>query len=205
MKLYQHPQSHNCRKVLAVLQHLDIECELETVDVFAGATHTPDFFALNPNGKVPVLQDGDAWLWESNAIMARVASETENTLWPKTGQRYDILRWMSWELAHFGPAADTIVFENAIKARVGMGVPDPSIVAEQTQKFTTFGAVLDRHLASQKYLSGSSLTLADFAVAAHLTYAKPGGLPLDDFPHVRAWNDRLHEVPAWRETSLRPA
>ncbi|MBW2688115.1 MAG: glutathione S-transferase family protein [Deltaproteobacteria bacterium] len=56
--------------------------------------------ALNPNGKVPTLVDGDTVMWESNAIMCYLAGKGDTELWPKSAKRYDILRWMFWESNH---------------------------------------------------------------------------------------------------------
>jgi glutathione S-transferase len=74
MKLYHFPRSPNTRKVLAVIVHLGLNTELETVDLLKGEQMKPEFIRLNPNHKTPALQDGDFLLWESNAIMQYLAS-----------------------------------------------------------------------------------------------------------------------------------
>ncbi len=101
MKLYYHPYSNNCRRVIAVIRHLGINVELQAVDFETGEHQSDAFLKLNPNGKVPVLEAGDFALSESNAIMAYLASEPDNDLWPKDNRRYDIMRWFNWEAAHF--------------------------------------------------------------------------------------------------------
>ena len=201
MKFYQHPLSANCRKAAVVLKHESISCEFVEVDLLAQANRKPEFLKHNPNGKVPVLVDGDLSLWESNAIMTYVASKKDSSLWPNTDQRHDIFRWLCWEMAHFGPAADGIVFEKMFKPMMGMGDPDPQAVEKSSGQFKTHAQVLDDHLASRQFVSGDSLTLADFAIASHLTYAVPAGIPLDSFQHIVRWNKQLDEVPAWRETA----
>ena len=83
MKLYVFPPSPNARKVMMVAHHLGLDCETELLDITAGAQHTPEYRAINPNGVMPALQDGDLTLWESNAIMQYLCSKSESqTLWP---------------------------------------------------------------------------------------------------------------------------
>ncbi|HEY8432099.1 MAG TPA: glutathione S-transferase N-terminal domain-containing protein, partial [Sandaracinaceae bacterium] len=73
MKLYDFPFSPNCRKVRAVAYELGIPLEYVHVDLFAGAQHRPEILAKNPNGRVPILEDGDLVLWESTAIIRYLA------------------------------------------------------------------------------------------------------------------------------------
>ena len=75
MKLYLSPASPNCQKVLAVARELDIRLERVNVDIFKGEAKTPAYLAKNPNGRVPLLEDDGLLLWESNAIIAYLASQ----------------------------------------------------------------------------------------------------------------------------------
>jgi len=96
MKLYSFPPSPNTWKVRAVAAHLGIPLEVEFVDLTKGASHSPDYLAINPTGRTPALVDGDFKLWESVAIMQYVASKTPNALWPDNARaRADITRWQS--------------------------------------------------------------------------------------------------------------
>ena len=200
MKLYYFPASSNCRKVLAVIEHLGLHVDKEIVDVTKGKGQEPGFLAINPNGKIPTLVDGDLNLWESNAIASYLCSQTDTELWPKSHARYDIMRWMYWQTAHWGPACDTFAFENVLKPILGLGEPDPAALAKGAENVARFGAVLNNHLEGKTYICGDTLTLADFAVGAHLTYMVPGKIPMDGFARVMAWNERLNEVPAWAKT-----
>ena len=202
MQFYTFPASANCRKVAAVAQELGIKLEENIVDFMKGGHKSPDYLKINPNGKVPSLVDGDLKLWESNAIMSYLCSKVDSThLWPKSDARYDIMRWMYWELAHFGPACDTFAFENVLKGMIGAGDPDAAALAKATADFNRHGAVLDAHLAGRKYLTGDKPTIADIAVASHLTYAVPGKIPVDGFKNIVAWNSALNEMPGWRDTA----
>lgn len=201
MKLYQHPASPNCRKPLAVAAHLGLELELELVDLTSGAQRQPAFLAINPNGKVPALVDGGTTLFESNAIMGYLCSKQDTELWPKSNARYDILKWMFWELAHWGPATGVFTFENVIKGALGLGDPDTAALEAGKPALDRVAAVLDGQLESTPFLCGEGPTLADFAVAAHLTFRNRAKLPLDSHPHINAWAERLDSIPAWRDST----
>ena len=145
MKLYTNPLSPNCRKPVAVAKHLGLELEEVVVDLGSGEHKKPAFLAINPNGKVPVLVDGDVTLWESNAIMGYLCSKVDSTeLWPKSMARYDIMRWLFWEAQHFTPAAGALVFETVFKKLVGQGDPDPEKIAAGQDKFRQQAGVLGR-------------------------------------------------------------
>src|SRR5262245_1494981 len=94
VKLYGFPPSPNTRKVQAVAAHIGVALEFEFVDIAKGKSRTPEFLAINPVGRTPVLVDGSFRLWESNAIMQYIASKKKNDLWPEdTRRRADISRW----------------------------------------------------------------------------------------------------------------
>jgi glutathione S-transferase len=204
MDFYTNPLSPNCRKVDAVAKQLGIQLEYKVIDVIKGEARTPEFLAINPNGKVPALVDGDVTLWESNAIQCYVASKTDNELWPKTNARYDILRWQAWELAHFGSAARAIVFQRLLKPLLGLGKADPARCEEEEGYFKRYAAVLDQALAGRRFLVNDTLTLADFCVASSLTHAEPARLPLQGFENIKRWFAALDEQPGWRASTPPP-
>ena len=200
MKLYYHPISQNCRRVLATIHETGrSDVELQLVDLMKGEHKTPEFVALNPNGKVPVLVDGDTKLWESNAIIQYLS--TDSPLWPPNKSRYDIARWQFWGLAHWSPAIGKVVYERIVKPMVGAGEPDEAVIAQGTRDFERFAAVLDGHLERRDYLVGESFSLADIAVAADLSYAGPAGLSLDSFPNVARWYGSIEQRESWKKTA----
>jgi glutathione S-transferase len=203
MKLYGFPPSPNTWKVRAVAAHLKLPLEFVLVDLVAGQSRTPEFLALNPTGRTPVLVDGSFTLWESNAIMQYLAGRTPNSLWPDDARRRaDIMRWQSWQLAHWGTkACEPVIAERLVKRILNLGPPDAAVVAKALEAFDREAAALDGHLAAHRYLVGDEPTLADFAVAAPLFHAKPAALPLATFVHVQEWFGRVSALPAWRETA----
>jgi glutathione S-transferase len=204
MKLYYFPPSPNTRKVHAVAIHLQLPIDLRLVDLQKGEQHHPEFVQLNPTGRTPVLQDDDFILWESTAIMQYLASQVPNSLWSEDPQiRADIMRWQSWQLAHWYPVCQPLQFENFVKSLLQLGEPDLQVVQQATDRFHKEASVLNNHLANREYLVSNTLTLADFSVASDLTYAIPARFPLENYQHIQAWYARIEQLPAWQQTAPR--
>lgn len=202
MKLYYFPPSPNSRRAQAVAVHLELSVELELINLPQGDQRTAEFLALNPTGRIPVLQDGDFVLWESNAIMQYLASQVSTPLWSDDAQQQaDIMRWQSWQLAHWSRGCQPIQFERFVKKVLELGDPDPQVIEETTEIFHQEAAVLDAHLADKDYLVGNTLTLADFSVASDLTYAAVAQFPLEKYTHIQAWYNRIEALPAWQQTA----
>jgi glutathione S-transferase len=191
MKVYDFAFSPNCRKVRALAYELGIQLEFVTVDLPKGAQHTQEFLAINPNGRVPVLVDGDLVLWESTAILRYLAFKAGSALVltsPRAQAEVD--RWLSWQLAHLGPAMSKVAFERIVKKVTGQGTPDEAAIAAGSAEFTKLTAILDHALAGREYLAGT-ISIADFALAAHFSLAATAGLDLGPFPYVNAWLSRV--------------
>jgi glutathione S-transferase len=204
MKLYGFPPSPNTWKVRAVAAHLGAALELELVDLTK--PRTPEYLAINPSGRTPTLVDGDFTLSESSAIMQYIAGRSPNTLWPNDAHaRADITRWQCWQLAHFGAeSCQPLIFQRLVKKILNLGPPDEAAVAKGTEAFNRDARLLDAHLSKHPYLVGNAVTLADFAVAAMLFYAKEAELPLAPYSHLRDWFGRVSALPAWRDTAPAP-
>jgi glutathione S-transferase len=112
MKLYYFETS-NPRKACAVARYLNSPVEFVRVDLMKGEHKSPDYLAVNPNGKVPALVDGNVRLWESTAIMIHLSNRAGSDLWPRDPARQaDTVRWLVWDAAHFSRHASTLYFEN---------------------------------------------------------------------------------------------
>lgn len=203
MDFYAFPGSLNCRKVDAVAKQLGIELNYKVVDLIKGENRAPWFLALNPNGMVPVLVDGDVTLWESNTIQCYLASKVETELWPRNHLRYDVMRWQAWELAHLGACVRELAWQRLIRPRIGEKTDDARC-EEAEARFARFGAVLDAHLQGKRFLVNDQLTLADFCVGSSLTVAQPAKLSLGNLPNVRRWLAALEEQPGWRASAPPP-
>jgi glutathione S-transferase len=202
MKLYLFPPSGRVIGIVALKHHLALDCEVQPIDLGRGDQLTPEYLALNPNKKMPTLEDDGVVLWESNAILFYLAAKHPGSgLWPSdlTGQA-DVLRWLAWESAHWdAESIGMVAYEKASKAVLRLGPPDPAFVARGEQNFARFAAVLDGALKGKTWLLGNRLTIADFSVGGLVPSAERMGLPVGDFAEIRRWYDGLAALPAWRE------
>jgi glutathione S-transferase len=201
LKIHAFPASPRGFKVLAVAAHLGIPHEFVLCDLTKGAQKAPEFSALNPNQRMPVLEE-DGWtLWESDAISQYLASKKPETgLLPKDEKgRADVNRWMFWCGAHWDPACATLIFERFVKGFFGGGGPDPKEVEKGLAQFNRLAGILNDHLKGRKFVTGDPLTVADFSIGAPLIMAGPAQLPLDDYPEIRRWYAQLAALPAWQK------
>lgn len=200
MGLYSAALSPNSLRARAVAFELGLDIELIEVNLRNGGNKTAEYLALNPNGKVPVLVDGDFVLWESRAINGCLASlKPERGLYPTDAKgRAVVDQWTYWHTIHLGPAMQQVAFERFSKAKFGMGAPDESAIAQQLQDIARFLPVLDGQLAGKDWVTGS-LSLADFAIASAFMARVPANIALDHAPNVAAWIKRLEPRPSWKK------
>ncbi len=198
MKLYYFESPHP-RVACAVAKHTGAPVDWVRIDLARGEHKKPDYLAIDPNGKVPALVDGEITLWEAPAVICHLAAKTGSELWPNDERaRIDIVRWFNWNTAHFNRHTGTIFFENVIKPALGMGEPNAQTIEAATPFVRQFAAVLDAHLERRDFLVGNRLSLADFHCGMFLGNAA-AKLPLDGYANVARWYARLDELPAWRE------
>lgn len=202
MKLYYNPLSPNCRRVLLTAAQLGISLEEQVIDIPKGEHKSADYLAINPNGMVPTLVDGQFRLWESRAILQYLASKkpVAGLLGKNENERIDIVRWQCWDAAHLSANVETVTWENMLKGMLGMGAPDQKAVAAAMEQVKRFCGVLDTSLKGRKYLVGDSLTVADLTIAATLTYARELNIPVSSFSNLKAWFERIAALEAWKKT-----
>jgi glutathione S-transferase len=199
MKLY-YSDTLSPRKACAVAKYLNSPVEYIYVDLGKGEHKTPAFLKLNPNGKVPALEDGDVKLWEADAIICHLARKAGSDLWPRSEQdQTDVMRWLSWNAQHYTRHGGTLYFEHLIRPRFNLGPTDDAEVADAQKWFRQFSAVLNDHLRGRDYVVGDTLSVADFAVAIALPYAEKAKIPVGEFPEIVRWHARMNELPAWRD------
>ncbi len=197
MKLYNANLSPNALRVRAVANELGIDLEIIDVDMRNGENKTASYLAINPNGKVPVLIDGDLVLWESRAINAYLAS-LKGKLYPQDPKKRAVVdQWTYWHAVHLGPATQRVVFERLLKKMFGMGEPDEKAIEPSLKELAQFLPILDANLADKDWVAGE-LSLADFAVASTFVYRKGARITLDETPHITAWLARMEARPSWQ-------
>jgi glutathione S-transferase len=189
------------RRVLALVKHLGLQAEFVEMDLVGGGLQTADYAALNPNRKAPTLIDGDVALWESSAIMAYLAAKAGSDMWPtaNVAEQVEVLRWLSWNDSHWGPAVSYFYFEHVVKRTFGFGPPDREKLQAAIPDLERYAAVLDQHLAGKDFVACGRLTIADFQLASMATDWRVSEAPLAAFPNVVRWLDGLNRLPAWAE------
>jgi len=199
MKLFNANFSPNCLRVRAVIFELGAGVEIVEVDVFSGGTKTPEYLAINPNGKVPAFVDGDLKLFESRAINAYLASlEPSRRLYPQDLRKRAVIdQWSYWQAIHFGPSSQKLTFEKVYKEKFGRGKPDETVIATEAKETTKLLEVFNTGLKGRQWIAGD-LSIADFALGSTLTQRKAAGIDLDAFANVAAWIDRLEARESWQ-------
>ena len=201
MKLYVTPPSPRAFKVIALKNHLGLECELHLVDLARGDQLAPGYLAMNPNHKIPLLEDNGFILWESNAILLYLAAQRPDSgLWPADSRgQADVLRWLSWESAHWDAESCGMVgYEKVSRGVLGLGPVQPEFIARGEDNFTRFAAVLNAMLGGRRWLTGDALTIADFSIGAWVPAARLLQLPLAQYTEIGRWYQGLESLPAWR-------
>lgn len=184
--------SGNCYKVKLILTLLGKPYQWVPVDILKGETQSEAFLALNPNGKIPVLEleDGTT-LWESNAILNFLA-EGSDLLPSEPRLRTQVLQWQFFEQYSHEPYVAVARF-----IKLYQGMP-----AEREEEYRTCLArgykalkVMEQQLSRTPYLVGEQYSIADIALYAYTHVAEEGGFDLSRFPAVLAWRDRVASHP----------
>jgi glutathione S-transferase len=202
MKLYNSEFSPPCRRVRAVAHELGIQLELLPIDFKALDHKKPTYLAQNPNGKVPLLIDGDYHLWESNAIICYLAElHPDKGLIPLNPRgRAEVNKWLFWQTAHLAPPLSKLNYEKTFKPRQGKGEADPKIVAECMDEFHRFAKVFEQALSGQEYVIGL-LSVVDFSLASTLANRTPLGIEYSAYPNIAAWLTRIEARDSWKKSA----
>jgi glutathione S-transferase len=201
MKLYQFPFSPNCQKVVALAHEVGIKLDLATVDLFKGEARSPELLAKNPNGKLPILEDGEFVLWESNAMLGYIAAKADRSdLAPSAPrERADVDRWLSWGTAHFAAAIRMVAFERIVKKLGNLGAPDEALVRKGSDDFAVVAKVFEQALGTRDYVCGR-LSIADFALSPYAALTESCGLDFGPYPRASAWLKRMTARESVRRT-----
>ena len=208
VELYVFPPSPRAFKVMAIANHLGIDTTLRMVDLVKGEQKSPEYAALNPNMRMPTLKDGDYVLWESAAIGQYLAGKKPGSgLLPADEEaRLDVTRWQFWDIAHWDPACALLIFENVVKPVVLMsGEPDSAAIAKGSESFHREARVLDGQLKGKKFVTGDTLTLADFSLGAAMNLAEMARYPVEPYNEIKRWFRTLSALPAWQKTLAQSA
>jgi glutathione S-transferase len=190
MKLYDSAISGNSYKIRLLLAQLGIEHEIVPVDILKGESRTPEFLKLNPNGRAPVLEDDGFVLAESNAILSYLARDT--VFLPSERRRWALaLQWMFFEQYSHEPYIATSRF--LLQHRPDTPERASALAVRRDGGWSAL-RVMEGHLAKNDFFV-DSYSIADIALFAYTHVSHEGGFPLDEFPQVRKWIERVKGQP----------
>jgi glutathione S-transferase len=186
--------SGNCYKPALLMAQLGLPQVWEEVDAVGGATRTPEFLALNPNGRVPLLQLPDGRLLaESNAMLCYLADGS--ALLP--ADRYAralVMQWLFFEQYSHEPYIATVRFWIYC---LGKREEWAGKIAEARVKGYAALAVMERQLQQTAFLAGDHYSIADIALFAYTHVAEQGDYSLESYPAVRRWLERVQSQPGF--------
>lgn len=197
LKVWGRISSINVRKVVFAAQLLELPFERIDAGASFGITKTPAYLERNPNALVPLLEDGEFTLWESNVIVRYLcARHPQAGLYPQDlRERFDAERWMDWQQTTLNNAGRDAFLQ---LIRTPAEQRRPEAIAASVAATEPLLAMLDAQLARQPYVAGARLTMADIPIACEMH--RWWGLPLahPDHPHLRRWYEGLRQLPAAR-------
>jgi glutathione S-transferase len=202
VKLYY---SHNLnpRVAVAVARHLGSPVEFVAAAPMEPARREA-FRSINPNTRVPVLTTETRNYWEADAIACKLSAVAGSDFWRTDDSQPEMIMWISWATHHLNRGAGDVFYFWKLVAPTFMDFqPEQSVFDDAMRDWRQFMSILDGQLVGRDWLVGDRLSYADFRVATCFPFAEGAGLPLDEFPRVQAFADRLMQIDAWREPFAR--
>lgn len=196
IKVYGVPASRTFR-TLWMLEELGLPYENIPTHFATGDTRKPEFLAINPNGHIPALVDGDVTMWESMAINLYLAKKYDKGLLPKTlADECHAIKWSFWAMTEVEPHLLTVLMNR-------MFLPpdqrDPKAAEAAIEKLNKPFAVLDAEMAERKYLVGDGYSVADVNVASVLSWVSLLSISVEKFTNLKRWLDVCTSRPACKK------
>lgn len=203
IKVLGRDNSVNVQKVMWCAAELNIDVTRTDVGGAFGGNDTGAFRAMNPNGKIPVMIDGDFVLWESNTIVRYLCDTYGTGAWKlQTSAQMALAgQWMDWFLTSLHPPMTTLFWQ---LVRTDPAKRDAAKIATAIADSAGMWSILEQHLANRKFIMGDNLSVADIPAGSSayrwhsMTFARP------DFPNLRNWWDRLAERDAYKKNVMIP-
>jgi len=197
LTLYTSPGSGNGRKVHMLLEEVGAQYQLVKLDLLKGDQKKPEYLQLNPNGKVPTIDDDGFILWESNAILLYLNEKypTANLLPTGAQNRARVFQWLLFEQTTFRPPLSALI------RHVRFTPPDKQdtkAIEQLWSEVRTNMGILQNALSGREYLGGT-FSVADIAVLPYVYLAKDLGADLSAWPTVVAYWQRLSARPSWQK------
>lgn len=204
LTIWGRKSSFNVQKVMWLVGEFGLEHTHIEVGGQFGGLDAPEFLALNPHGKIPVIKDGGTVVWESHAILRYLAARYgAGRFWrDEPAERSLSDRWMDWAHTTLQPDFLGGVFWGFY--RTPEAQRDLSAIKSKVEACARHFQLLDRELAGRDYMLGDALTLADIPLGTHLFRYFNIDIARPQVPHVEAWYRRLTERPAYRQHVMVP-
>jgi glutathione S-transferase len=191
IRLHDFAASANCFKVRMLLSQLELPYERVPVDIFAGDSQTPEYLALNPAGRTPVLEtEHGSAIPESGAILLYLAEGTPFLPTDPIERAY-VHAWMFFEQNLLEPNVGTARFWRL----TGREDERPEAFARHFEAGAATLATLERALVEREFLVGGAYTVADCALYAYTRVAREAGYEMEGYPAIAAWLDRVAATP----------
>lgn len=195
LKLYDNQDSANGYKIRLLFSLIDMPYELIEVDIFKGGSRTPEYLAMNPNGRIPLLalEDG-TYLPESGAILHYVA-EGSDFLPLGRADHAQVLHWIFFEQYYHEP---TVAVSRFIVHHT------PADSPRRGEELTTKRkgghaalAIMEQQLNTHDWFVADRPSIADIALFAYTHVAPEGGIELDGYDHIKGWIERIRQLPGF--------
>jgi glutathione S-transferase len=195
LKIWGRISSLNVRKVVLAAQELGLPFERVDAGGTFGIVKTPEYLARNPNALVPVVEDDQVQLWESNVIVRYLcARHAPDTLYPLAlPPRFNAERWMDWQQTTLNPAGRNAFIQ---LIRTPADRREAQLVADSIAATEPLLALLDDHLSRQPFIAGDHLTMADLPIACEVHRWRGLPLPRTARPHLDRWYEALRARPS---------
>lgn len=191
MKLYDLERSGNCYKIRLFLSLLGLEYQRLTVSLPDGDHLKPEFLKINPRAQIPVLEDGDVKVWDSLAILVYLARRYGGEEWlpSDAAGEAEVMQWLA-------VSENEVLYGLALSRSItSFGRPGSLESAQQLGRAAL--QLLDDQLSGREWLALERPTIADIACYPYSAMAPEGGLPLQEYPHVLAWQERIKAWPQY--------
>ena len=201
LKIYAIPTLNSIKPVLTA-EWLELDYELIPMD-FSQAEHkTPEHLARHPLGKVPVIEHDGRVLFESNAISIYLAAVSGSALYPADAHAQGLVhQWIDMVSFHPGRWLAEHYFQHFIKPKFLGGEPDHRELEQANSFLDQQLPVLEQHLASQPWLAGKDITVADLVAVCYFHTTEFSGYSLDSYPAITAWYQRIRASDAFARTT----
>jgi glutathione S-transferase len=202
IKVWGRRTASNVQKVMWCIDELGVAHEHIHIP-FGRAKEEPAYLAINPNGRVPTIEEDGFILWESNSCVRYIAARFgAGTLWPTDPRvRADAERWLDWQLTTLSEPSDTIFIGLVVKQPEQR---DMSAVAASAKRLNELWGIVDKVLATRSFVAGDDLTIGDIpmGIAAHRWFTIL--VERDRHPNVETWYGRLIDRPAFKKNVMNP-